>query len=355
MCTNFDRTYINQIAHKLDLFRWLREGVAEFRCPLCGDSQKNARKRRGYFYQDNSQNCFRFKCHNCAEAGGWSLKFWLQKYEPEVFKEYLMEEFEQSNRPSSGRNRKLNVTGTRKKETRTASVTRAPVDRKADNPWLDAHSSLDSLPDGHHAKDYMVGRCLPSARMNLLYYTDNFKESATSFGPQLSETLQRLPEDKRILIPFFSNNGVLVAMQGRALDPKCDMRYITIKKHEDTPKTYGLERVDPKKTVLVCEGPLDSLFLPNCLASADADLLKVEGDIYIPDSQYRNRQIVVRIEDMIKKGKKVVLFPANYPWKDVNDMVMKGGMTPREVMQFIAGHVYSGLDAQLKFASLRRI
>jgi transcription elongation factor Elf1 len=39
-----------------------------FRCPICGDSYKNSRKKRAYLiYNKNKKGGFKFYCHNCGE------------------------------------------------------------------------------------------------------------------------------------------------------------------------------------------------------------------------------------------------------------------------------------------------
>ena len=35
---------------------------------------------------------------------------------------------------------------------------------------------------------------------------------------------------------------------------------------DDAPKVYGLDRVNENKKIYVVEGPLDSLFVENCVA-----------------------------------------------------------------------------------------
>ncbi|AFO10236.1 DNA primase [Escherichia phage ECML-4] len=60
---------------------------------------------------------------------------------------------------------------------------------------------------------------------------------------------------------------------------------------------------------------------------------------------------------MIDSGVKVVLFPPEIPWKDINDMVHpdKGNIPIRDLLQIIAKNVYQGLAASLRFSDLRKI
>ena len=64
----------------------------------------------------------------------------------------------------------------------------------------------------------------------------------------------------------------MFAVQGRALS-QSDLRYITVRIDEQYPKIYGLDRVDISKPIYVVEGPIDSLFVDNCIAVAGGDLI----------------------------------------------------------------------------------
>jgi len=145
-------------------------------------------------------------------------------------------------------------------------------------------------------------------------------------------------------------------VQGRAIGAS-NLRYITIKYDKSYKKIFGCERVNRAKTVLVCEGPFDSLFLYNCLATCDSNLLSCDfGDIFIPDWQMRNKEIVQGYEKIINAGKRVVFwdkFKYNTK-KDINDMIIAGA-TIREIHEYIARNTYTGLQAKLKLAECRRI
>ena len=64
-----DSKYIGLISSRLQKFKRVKSNLYNFRCPICGDSQKHKNKARGYFYQIKTNT--NFKCHNC----GASLSF----------------------------------------------------------------------------------------------------------------------------------------------------------------------------------------------------------------------------------------------------------------------------------------
>ena len=75
------------------------------------------------------------------------------------------------------------------------------------------------------------------------------------------------------------------------------------------------------------EGPIDSLFLPNCLAMAGADMsdlsiLNKDKTTLIFDNEPRNFQICISMVKSLQDGWKVVVWPKSITCKDINDMVL---------------------------------
>ena len=86
-----DVKYINLISIRLDKFKLIKSNLYNFRCPICGDSQKNKNKTRGYLY--SVKNNTNFKCHNC----GISVSFnnFLKKVDSNLHKQYTLEKFKE--------------------------------------------------------------------------------------------------------------------------------------------------------------------------------------------------------------------------------------------------------------------
>lgn len=342
MSVQLDVMYVGLVGSRLDKFKQARSRLWLCRCPICGDSKKKANKRRFYIFSDHSNaECLFVKCHNCSYSNSFG-KF-LEEFDQGLYKEYRLELFKERS-------------GVQTAQT-TNPIQTQPV--APDNP-IPAPSeaipppkalslpTIAQLPDDHPAKLYVLSRCLPLWTHGLLMYTANFKEDFKDFSVEAS--LMELPEDARLVIPFYNRAGELKVVQGRALG-KSSLRYISLKKCETDTKVFGLDRVDTSRTVLVVEGPIDSLFLPNCIATADADLLSAGiGDLIIHDFEPRNKEIMRRLLTSIEKGKKVVIPPDNYPHKDVNDMVKDGGLSPRDLVQFMGKHCYQGLAARMRFS-----
>ena len=81
--------YINLLSPRLEKFKQKAQFLWNFRCPLCGDSQKNKNKTRGFIYMMKGD--FFYKCHNCG-ASTLFPKF-LEMLDVALYKEYRMEKF----------------------------------------------------------------------------------------------------------------------------------------------------------------------------------------------------------------------------------------------------------------------
>ena len=68
----------------------------------------------------------------------------------------------------------------------------------------------------------------------------------------------------RVVIPFYDVKGNVFAFQGRAFGIE-EPKYITIKLDVNKRRVYGLDRLNMNEQVKIVEGPIDSMFLKNCL------------------------------------------------------------------------------------------
>ena len=93
-----DSKYIGLISSRLQKFKRVKSNLYNFRCPICGDSQKHKNKARGYLYQIKTNT--NFKCHNC----GASLSFnnFLKQIDTTLHKQYTLEKFKEGH--AGGRN-----------------------------------------------------------------------------------------------------------------------------------------------------------------------------------------------------------------------------------------------------------
>jgi len=218
--------------------------------------------------------------------------------------------------------------------------------------------SVDKLDKTHKAYQYIQNRKIPVKSYNLLYYSGDFTKFTNKMTNNRYDHWQF--HDERVVIPFRKRNGEIFAFQGREIDDGF-LRYATVKIDPEYPKVFGLERIDYTKKVVVVEGPIDSLFVDNCIAFGGSDLLienlgrffDKKQMIMCFDNEKRNLQINNKIESFIEQGFSVCLWP-NGLKKDINDMVLKNNLTVEEINSIIHDNVVCGKLGLLKFKKWRK-
>ena len=331
MSSYIDLKYISEISSRLDQFKKKNDYLFNFRCPHCGDSQKSKTKARAYLYR--VKNDMFFKCHNCGQ--GQNLSNFIKFLDPKKYGEYLLERYKGS-APSTPQP-KFDFKPTKFKETNL----------------LDNCTKISNLKDDHPVKDYIKKRLIPTEYYEKLYLVNKFHNFANKVKPGIFKEKYEHP---RLIIPFFDVTGELFAFQGRAFG-KEQPKYITIKLDETKQKVYGLERVNFQKHVYIVEGPLDSLFLDNCLAAGGADLtLRMPNDqvTYIFDNEPRNKEIIKRMYAVIEKDYNVVIWPNHIQLKDVNEMIVSG-ISVAEIKNIIDKNTFRKLEALEKLSHYKKV
>jgi len=325
-----DVKYINLISSRLSKFKRVKPNLYNCRCPICGDSQKNKNKARGYFYRiKNNSN---YKCHNCGV--NMSLNNFLKEIDPETHKEYVFEKFKEGH---TGKN----------------FVTETPEDvfkNLATKPTFKKKVKID-LPgafDVARSKAYLNDRAIFSGEF---YYAENFKKFINNIKPDTFDSIKY--GEERIVIPLYYE-GKLIGVQGRALSTN-PIKYLTIMLDDDAPKIYGLDRINTDRPIYIIEGPFDSTFVENSIAMCGADVdigsFGWSDYIWVYDNEPRNREITNRISKTIDRGEKVVIWPSNIREKDLNDMILAG----HHVQKIVESNTHSGLEAKLKFNTWKKI
>ena len=216
---------------------------------------------------------------------------------------------------------------------------------------------MDTLPASHPAVAYVAKRKIPHDKWHLLYFAPKFKAFTNTVTPKFQEPIEG--EHPRMIIPYFTPAGKCFAFQGRAYGDE-DPKYFTIKVDETEEKIYGLDRVDYGQRIFVVEGPIDSLFLPNAIAvsgsSFDTPTIRklLANATIVMDNEPRNKEIVKQLEKYIEMGYSVCMFPDTVKQKDINEMVLEGGLSPDEIIDLINTNTYTGMEAKLKFINWRK-
>ncbi len=319
-----DTKYIGLVSSRLPKFKKVKADLYNFRCPLCGDSQKQKNKARGYIYAKKADA--NYKCHNCGASTTFSN--FLKTLDSTLYKQYIFEKFQTRN------------TGKGSIFEEPKFEFKKPVFRKK----LD----LPKASEVKIAKQYLDNRKLDSTKF---YYTDKFKEWTNT----QKQTFDYIGKDEpRIIIPMYDTEQKMIGFQGRSLIPN-SVKYITIMIDEEAPKIYGLDKINKEKPIYIIEGPFDASLVENSIAMCGADVdigsLGWSDYIYVYDNEPRSREITDRIRKTIDRGDKVVIWPTNIGEKDVNDMILGG----HDVMDMLKSNTYSGLKAKIKFNNWKKI
>tara|TARA_R110001592_G_scaffold179653_2_gene421362 strand:- start:2 stop:1057 length:1056 start_codon:yes stop_codon:yes gene_type:complete len=351
MSSYIDKKFINILSGTLDKFSWKRENLANCRCPICGDSQKHKTKTRLYFYQ--KENAFLIKCHNCSYSS--NLYNFIKEVSPSLIKEYAVETWKEKNVSKTNKSDKI-------RENEMISLLKKNKFKPKQKLLKDLTRVCD-LDKDHVGYKFISMRKIPKKFYDILYYTSDFGSWMRKVDPDCAP----VGKEERLIIPFFNKNGDLVAAQGRALNFKDEAkarttaRYITVKADKSIDRLwYGMWRADPKKKVYVVEGPLDSLFLDNCIAMVGAGAIenvhpRFENSeiVYALDNEPRNKQICNYISRLIEKGCSVCIWPDKIKEKDINDMIYN--RKPSKIKKIIDENTFSGLEATLRFRQWKKV
>ena len=333
MSSYIDLKFINDLSGRLSQFKKKTDYLFNFRCPHCGDSQKSKTKARAYLYR--VKNDMFFKCHNCGQ--GQNLANFIKFVDPKLYEQYLLERYKKS----------APATPKPKFDFKPTKFT--------DQTPIDDLKSIKDLPEDHPARLYCVNRKIPEKYFDKLFLSDKFMTLVNEVKPN---TYKITKDHPRLIIPFYDTTGKIFAFQGRAFG-KEQPKYLTIKLDENKQKVYGLDKVNFQQPIYITEGPIDSLFIDNCLAAGGADLflknkIPNENITYIFDNEPRNKEIVKRMYKVIEQDFNVVIWPEDLQLKDVNDMIMSG-LTKLELQDIISNNTYSKLSALTKLNYWKKI
>jgi len=319
-----DSKYIGLVSSRLQKFKRVKSDLYNFRCPICGDSQKHKNKARGYFYQVKTNT--NFKCHNCGAS--LSLNNFLKQIDTTLHKQYCLEKFKEGH---TGKN---------------FVVDEPKFDFK--KPTFKKQLDIPRASEVPIAREYLEKRKLDPTKF---YFTSKFKKWANT----QKQTFDNIKKDEsRIIIPMYDTEGNLIGFQGRALGPNF-VKYITIMLNDNAPKIYGLEKINEREPIFIVEGPFDSTFVENSIAMCGSDVdiraYNWSNYIWVFDNEPRNGEIVNRISKTIDRGEKVIIWPNEIIEKDINDMVLSG----HNIMSILKSNIYSNLKAKIKFNYWKKI
>lgn len=324
-----DYKYIGLISSRVERFKDNGNHVYQMRCKFCGDSKKKKSLARGYIY--SKENKFRYHCHNC----GASMSFgqFIKLVAPDLHMAYMVDSFSKTREHPP------------KKE--------KPSYKKiqADQTFLEKCIRLSSVDMNNPVYQYAIKRQIPEKYLDDLLACHDVNYITSKIDKYNNK---EYPHNKALVIPFFDKNKNIPHLQCRMIEG--NFRYLTLNLVDDFPKIYGLKYIDWRKNVYVTEGPIDSMFVPNCLAIGGLKNFKAMEYIenkakqltYIFDADWRtNKDVRQSVIEKIEGGFEVVLLQKDFGCKDINEYITTG-KTDNQLMEYITKHTFGGLRAKLE-------
>lgn len=340
-----DQKYASLLGTQLQLYKLVRTKpyIARFRCPICGDSQSNKFKTRGYFYEHSGR--LNVKCHNCSYSA--SLSRFIKTLNPVLYTEYRLEVLKES--------------GQQEEPVPFVSDITKFATKRIDHfdPFKEL-KKISQLRPEHPAKKYINERKIPPNTHYRIYYSPTYCQWVNSFIPDKFNEKAVALDEPRIVFPFIDTNGYVFGFTGRSISKQSTLRYSTVILDDTKDKIFGLDSIDKNKPVYVVEGPIDSLFLTNCVAMAGSDvhlgnIASRDKLVIIYDNEPRNKEIVKKIQKAIDQNYKVCIWPDNIEQKDINDMILKNDLTGPFIQSIIDSNTYEGLAAKLRLQQWSKV
>ena len=340
-----EQKYASLTGTQLEQFKVVKTKpyIAKFRCPVCGDSHSNKFKTRGHFYEHSGR--INMKCFNCGHST--SLSKFIKSINPVLYGEYRIES--------------LKELGQEDTEEKFVPAIEKFSSRRIDHfdPFKDL-KKISQLKPNHPAKKYILDRKIPSNTHFRIYYSPTYYHWVNTVLPDKFNDKALSLDEPRIVFPFIDSKGYVFGFTGRAVNKQSTLRYSTIILDETKEKVFGLDTIDKTKTVYVVEGPVDSLFLTNCIAMAGSDIMLnniAERDkiVVIYDNEPRNKEIVKKIAKTVDQGYKVCIWPDYIEQKDINDMILKEDLTGSAVQAIIDQNTFQGLAAKMRLQQWSRV
>lgn len=329
-----EQKYMGLISFKLRNYKRKNGELYNFSCPFCGDSEKDKKKARGYIYVKQGKTLFH--CHNCNLTYGFNN--FLKNLDFQLYSELCLERLKDEKSPEQ--------------KSLDDFVAKMKKPNFIQSSPLKELKKISQLDHDHPTKLFVSNRLIPNPFHAKMFHCAKFFAWCNRIIPGKFSDEALLFDEPRLLIPFLDKNQTMFAFQGRALDPQSNIRYITIVIDESKPKLYGLDTVDFNKKTYILEGPIDSMFIPNSIATAGGDLvatisgLDKKNMIVCYDNEPRSIETKKKLDKAITNGYSVCIWPTNLIHKDINDMIL-AGLSHEFIKYIIDTNTHKDLTAKL--------
>lgn len=310
------------------------------RCPVCGDSSRNKRKKRMYLLKD--QNWYVF-CHNCGYSSG--LTYFIKDYFPLKYDSIISQSVNDffSEKKESNEDKAAQILNSlQKKQNRVKSFLRHNCVKLSDV------EGILSLPkeDKNIIKEqlqYLRGRNIQKKLYSKFYYCHKVKLKEQGCYTN------------RIIIPFFDRDNDPYFFQARMTKKFHSPKYINWKNpgsHADMKPEYNEHHVNKKENVFIIEGLFDSFFVKNSVSTLGARMSKDRMRYF--ENKYPNRTFVLDndkagievMNKLFERGERCFIMPKMKDVKDLNDLAIKNNTY--DLTDFVNKNSFSNLEGIFK-------
>lgn len=311
----------------------MKEGEFYFACPICGDSQRNKSIKRGHLKlrHDGMDSFWYYRCFNgdCpASAKAWSAENWLKEMFPVIHKSYVRDLLKNHKKSDVDEMKRINEALQKQNDARQLAL----ENKKREAEKEAVKFFVPIMSDKAYCKgavELCVKRGIPKKIYKKFFVANNSKDEKNKYRG-------------RMIIPFYDNNNKIYYYQARAMDKGNSAKYINRTTNKDN-GIYNIHNVDRTKPVCILEGPIDSMFIENSIATLgvginDLILKKLEGMecFFLMDNDEAGR---ILSEKLLLDGNYVFLwtdFIKDYDLptsiKDINDCYLK--LNRKEIFKF---------------------
>lgn len=329
-----DKTHNDRQRRKISVFR---ERI-NFCCPICGDSLDNNRKKRANIYWQSMS----FHCFNCGYHSG--VNYFLKSFDEELDtnSKLVVKDIQQSVKKFE-----------QKSATTQSSIIFTLIDKLA-IPYdiFMKKYNLVKGEDNQVAKKYIDSRGLRKYN-NFAYdekknelYIMNLTPAGSIIGFQIRQMDKNSNKPKYMsyrlsnIYKTLFNLDLISIIDKKMNETENGKQYLMVEDGADNicdtidkiSLMYNIMNVNFNKDLTICEGPIDSMFLSNCIALCGASKMNDYFDD-IPTVRYlfdNDKTGISHSIDKLKKGKKVFLWNkflkelnmSDMQIKDINDFVL---------------------------------
>jgi hypothetical protein len=276
-----------------------------------------------------------FHCHNCGATLG--IPNFIKMLDINLYNEYQLEKLADKKTPEQD-DYELFI----EKMKKPVFMSSGP---------LKGLKKVSQLSPNDPVKKFVVQRKIPNVYHSKLFSCPNFMRFTNILVPDKFSAESMARDETRLLIPFIDSDKTVHAYQGRSIGPS-KVKYVTIVLNDSIPKVYGLDACNINRIIPVLEGPIDSMFVPNSIATAGGDLVSAVRDFdksrltIVYDNEPRSKETVKKLDKAILNGYSVCIWPETMEHKDINDMVL-AGLSPEFIEHIIKTNTYKDLSAKL--------